>query len=43
MTHLPNSWQEHAMGIPSNTQIQQIADRLVSTTYRDRSLQCETP
>ena len=43
VTQLPNSWQEHEMRIPSNTKIQQIADRLVSTKYRDHSLPCETP
>ena len=43
VTQLPNSRQEHQMGIPSNTKIQQIADRLVSTEYRDHSLPCETP
>jgi hypothetical protein len=33
----------HDMRIPSNTKIQQIADRLVGTTYRDHSLERETP
>jgi hypothetical protein len=31
------------MRIPSKTKIQQIADGLVGTKYRDHSLQCETP
>ena len=31
------------MGISRNTEIQQVADRLVSTTCRDHSLQCQTP
>ena len=43
VAQLPNSWQEHEMRIASNTKIQQIADCLVSTTFRDYSLQCETP
>ncbi|MGA7511491.1 MAG: hypothetical protein WBW46_01275 [Candidatus Sulfotelmatobacter sp.] len=43
VTQLPNSWQEHEMTIASNTKVQQIADRLVGTTFRDHSLQRETP
>jgi hypothetical protein len=40
---LPDAGQEHEMRISSNTEIQQITDRLVSTRYRDNSLQGETP
>ncbi len=40
VTELPDAGQEHEMRIPSNTEIQQITDRLVSTMYRDHSLQC---
>jgi hypothetical protein len=40
VTESPNTGQEHKMRIPSNTEIQQIADRLVNTMYRDHSLQC---
>jgi len=43
VTELPDARQEHLMGISSNTQIQQITDRLVSTMCRDDSLQCQTP
>ena len=38
MTELPDAGQEHEMRISSNPEIQQIADRLVSTMYRDHSL-----
>jgi len=31
------------MSIPLNAEIQQIADRLVSTVYRDHSLPCQAP
>ena len=31
------------MRIVSNTEVRQIADRPVSTMYRDHSLQCQTP
>jgi hypothetical protein len=43
VAELPDAGQEHEMRISSNTEIQQIADRLVSTMYRDHSLQCRTP
>jgi hypothetical protein len=36
---LPNAEQEDEMRIPSNTKIEQITDRLLSTTCRDDSLQ----
>jgi hypothetical protein len=31
------------MGIPINTEIQQIADRFLSTMYGDDSLPCQPP
>ena len=31
------------MRIASNTEVQKIADRPVSTMFRDRSFQCQTP
>jgi hypothetical protein len=31
------------MRIPSNAEIQEVEDCLVSTMHRDHSLQCETP
>ena len=37
VTELPDA-QEHRMGISSNTEIQQIAERLVSTVRRDHPL-----
>jgi hypothetical protein len=40
VTELPNTGQEHEMRIPGNAEIQQMADRIVSTMYRDDSLQC---
>ncbi len=40
MTELPDAGQEHEMRIPSNTEIQQITDRLVNTMYRDYPLLC---
>jgi hypothetical protein len=40
VTELPNTGQEHEMRISGKAEIQQIADRLVSTMYRDDSLQC---
>jgi len=43
VTQLPDPGQEQEMRIPSNTEIQQVAHRLVSTACRDHSLQCETP
>ena len=39
VTELPNAGQEHEMRIPSNTKIEQITDRLISTMCRDHSLQ----
>jgi hypothetical protein len=39
VTELPDAGQEHQMGISSNTEIQQIVNRLVSTMCGDPSLQ----
>jgi len=38
VTELPDPGQEHEMRISSNREIQQIADRLVSTMYRNHCL-----
>ena len=38
MTQLPYPGQEYGMGIPSDAEIQQVADGLLSAIYRDYSL-----
>jgi hypothetical protein len=43
VTQLPTPWHENDMGIPSNAEIQQIADRLVGTVCWDHSLLYKTP
>jgi hypothetical protein len=42
MTQLPNPGQELEMSIPSDAEIQQITDRLVSTVYGNHTLVYET-
>jgi hypothetical protein len=43
VTELPNAGQQHEVRIASDPEVQQIADRFISTVCRYRSFPHQTP